>query len=285
MHPATGEVQIVVENWATVAGAAGAGCAWSPDHRRLVTNIGNDIWTLDRPSLTLTKIVDTDGVAWMPDWSPDGDWIAFNDDSYEELFTPPDILHLVRPDGSGLFVVGGDTTDYNFHAWYTSWDPTSTKLAANARWEVEPDSTPHRIVIFSDLWNHPQRQVLHTETQIKNAYGGERVFEGDNSVAWSPDGQWIASSSIVTTGQGQNIVNEHKLAVAAADGSDDIRILLSFEEASISSVVWSPDGEWLLFAAYVGSNSHIFRIPAFGGPMTDMSALSDENANDGGVCF
>jgi len=258
-----------------------AAASWNPDYTRLVFSYDNDIWVANRDGTELEKIIDTEWVAHRPDWSPTGEWIAYDDDSHDGL-GPPDLLYVARPDGTDVTLVGGDPTDWNFSVSHPSWDPTGTRIAANARWEVEPGVTKRRIVIFSDLWGTATRQALHTEEQIEAVFGPPEQYdvrEGGNGVAWSPDGEWIAYAAMAVPADVNQ--TEHKLVIARADGSGDIRILLTGDEVGMPThPTWSPDGQTIYFMRSVGSGYHIFSIPASGGTETDLSAITNAGAND-----
>jgi WD40-like Beta Propeller Repeat len=258
------------------------GASWNPDHTRLVISYDYDIWVANRDGTQLERIIDTEWIAWQPDWSPTGEWITYNDDSHDGL-GPPDLLYVARPDGSDVTLVGGDPTDWNFSVSHPSWDPTGTQIAASAhRWEVEPGVTKGRIVIFGDLWGTATRRAFHTEAQIEAAFGPPTEYdvdEGGNGISWSPDGEWIAYIAVATP---PDFANEFKLVVARADGSDDIRILVSSLETAglVVRPTWSPDGQTVFFMRWSGSESHIVSIPVTGGSETNLSAKTNADASD-----
>lgn len=264
-----------------LASGSFGGAAWNPGHTRLVFSYGDDIWVANRDGSQLKKIIDTEWVAWEPDWSPTGEWITYNDDSYGGV-GPPDLLYVARPDGTQVTLVGGDSTDWNFSVGYPSWDPTGTQIAAIARWEVEPGVTKRRIVIFGNLWGTPTRRALHTEAQIEAVFGPPteyEMYEGDNGLSWSSDGEWIA---YVARAVPPDLADEYKLAVARTDGSGEIRILASGLEANaLFKPTWSPDSQTVFFTRWVGDGrTHIFSIPATGGSETDLSARTEPDAYD-----
>ena len=266
MHPTKGDVQIALEASDEFWGGAVVGASWSPDFSRLVFSDYWDLWIVNRDGTGLRRL-DLGGSESEPDWSPTGEWIA-----YHKAGQVPALLYLIRPGGTGQTLVGDWDVDW------PSWDPSGTRIAAHSPWDGW-----FRISIFSDLWGAAQRERLHTEDQLEAAFGTTTYLdEGANGVAWSPGGEWIAYTAIVTTtGGGGELITEHKLVTARADGSGDIRILVTGDESSVlSHPTWSPDGETIYFNRLVASGFHIFSIPAAGGTATDLSAFTDADADD-----
>jgi len=75
----------------------------------------------------------------------------------------------------------------------------------------------------------------------------------DYSVAWAPDGSWIAIDRNVASGaSGASGASQasNQVWLVKPDGSQS-RVLLHEDGASYSSLNWSPDGRHLLFSRYV----------------------------------
>ncbi|MFC1878992.1 SH3 domain-containing protein [Chloroflexota bacterium] len=116
-----------------------------------------------------------------PQWSPDGRWIAYFNRTAPFETDPGDGLYLVEttclaePDTCQLEKRGPFLSDIYTHLPY-SWSPNSQQIAFMAK------SDTHPIQIFD----------LNTETfHSLNPSGGDGFVE---SLAWSPDGEWIAYS-------------------------------------------------------------------------------------------
>ena len=255
------EIKVILTDLETAAAGS-----WNPDFTRLVFESEYDIWVVNRDGTGLQKIVDATRIAHDPEWSPTGDWIAYNDDSRDGV-GPPDELYLVRPDGTGSFPVGGTTVKREFTALHPSWDPSGTRIAAGSDWEVAPGDFEPRIVIFSELFGTPQRALATTDTQLQDAFGSSNLCVGCNGVAWSPDSVWIAFNVVAADVQW--------IARVRADGSGDIELLTNGLHPS-----WSPDGQTIFFNRSIDGVSHIFSTPASGGTETDLSAITDPDAND-----
>lgn len=77
---------------------------FSPDGRSVLTSQGGSIVVLDRSGTVRTKFEVPGTQAFGPDWSPDGEWIAFSrgtDGPFADIF-------VSRPDGSEEFQVTDD---------------------------------------------------------------------------------------------------------------------------------------------------------------------------------
>ena len=82
--------------------------AWNPDHNALVFHTDRDgnyeIYRLDLFSDEVTRLTDHPAEDSYPDWSPDGEWIAFQ--SRRTAYTGQPEVYLCRPDGSDLTQLG-----------------------------------------------------------------------------------------------------------------------------------------------------------------------------------
>jgi dipeptidyl aminopeptidase/acylaminoacyl peptidase len=82
---------------------------------------------------------------------------------------------------------------------------------------------------------------------------------GDGSPAWSPDGKWIA----YTTGTNDprvEAMSNNKLALMAADGSGERRILGNSLDRGVGSPTFTADGKALLFSIDDSGEGHVGRI-------------------------
>jgi TolB protein len=99
--------------------------AWSPDGKKLACSRlsgkhGWNLWVLDREEGSTVEL----GPGLFPDWSPTGEWIAFQkpSDGEPRRFG----IWLIRPDGSEVRqVVAGD----DFWAVDPAWSPAGDALA------------------------------------------------------------------------------------------------------------------------------------------------------------
>lgn len=128
----------------------------SPDGTQLAYESGSDavivVADLDGGS---RKQLDTGTVSdpASPDWSPNGQWIAFGSADGGDIY-------VVHPDGTGLTRVGTGEAP--------QWSPDSASLLVKS---TDEDSI--------------ERIDIATRTQ-------RTLIAGARSAAWSPDGRWIA---------------------------------------------------------------------------------------------
>jgi tricorn protease len=137
----------------------------SPTGKRLLLGARGDIWSIPAehgPTINHTR---SDGVAdRMPEWSPDGQWIAWLSDrsgEYEIWVQQSDGKQEARQ-------VGSFGAPYRYGI---SWSPDSKTIAyedkAGVLYLVDLESA-RRTKVFSDYWGNP------------------------NSISWSHDSRWLA---------------------------------------------------------------------------------------------
>jgi Tol biopolymer transport system component len=151
--------------------------AWSPDGKQLVFGAGSGqpdqpdhkLYVVSADGSDLRPITTGDQNDMDPDWSPDGEWIAFHRDGG---------LWIVRPDGSDLrrLLEGPDT----FFAGM-AWSPDSDQIALS--------NTPGPDGVLREIW-----VVNRDGTDPRVVYSFERSEPSltGGRLAWGPDGRRIA---------------------------------------------------------------------------------------------
>lgn len=79
----------------------------------------------------------------------------------------------------------------------------------------------------------------------------------------SPDGRWVAYLHVpdeVPHSQGKRLV------AVPASGGEAVELTTNFD-ASVSDFRWTPDSQWLYFAAAMHGNHGLYRVPVTGGPV------------------
>jgi Tol biopolymer transport system component len=199
---------------------------WSPDSKSIAFSsesgpnlLDERIYVVDVTTASSTPRPITDAAtvrAFLPAWSPDGNWIAF-----VGISPDGDVLKLwvVHPDGTG---VHSFTTTRYVEVTTPQWAPSaaSTRLAY-AGGDVTPDLQDIFVIDIATA----------IETKISTDPANERW------PAWSPDGTKLAWLVGGTPPQ---------LRIASIDGAEPARTLAS--GAMGAPLAWSPDGT-KLFAA------------------------------------
>lgn len=243
---------------------------------------------MDAVTGTETLLDETPGITWMPAWSRSGEWIAFTDDS--RIPTPEDELVIIRPDGSERRPLSGDQLDEVFYAWWPTWSPDDSRLAAGySKFDVD-GAEVHRVAIYENIFTGPEKTRLHSEDVLEAFIGAHRedlgtpqmISEGFNGVAWSPSGDWLAYDmtyvSVSTTHAG--VTTYHLLVLADASGAGPVKLLDVSPEIgtktldviqSIQGITWSPDENHVYYSKPLEGIRRIFRVQAGGGPPESVS--------------
>src|SRR5258708_14175377 len=138
----------------------------SPDGTQMVLSLQGGLWIIRAGGGTATKITPWNVESTQPVWSPDGEWIAFQNYSTEANFA----IWVVKPDGSQLHALTSGPFDDREPSWY-------------------PDSV--KVIFSSDRSNDKQYKIWSVTLdgalrQLTTGTGAE-----SNPVV-SPDGTKIA---------------------------------------------------------------------------------------------
>jgi Tol biopolymer transport system component len=198
--------------------------ALSPDGTKAAYAWDEGLYVTDLASGQSYHIPGTNANDYNPRWSPDGSRIAF--------VRVDDVnLYIIRPDGSGLQMV----TDANDYEQLIGWsaDGESLYFGALAQDGYLLKKTNLSTGAVQDLFSINSKGL---------------------SVAISPDEKWIAffAQSAETS--------RHGLSISRVDGSER-RLLAQLDRWDISNPIWSPDGQWLLFAVINWDQTPLEEIP------------------------
>ena len=188
--------------------------------------------------------------SFLPDWSPDGQTIAFDSDRVDIDGRKIEIqVYLMNADGSGVTQL---TRGPGFHG-DPGWSPDASNLAIDASWGGGHDQTGIWIIPAADPDGVTQDEAQRLTTVPKGA-------DFDSEPQYSPDG-----SMIVFT----RFENRRRSAIHTVniDGTGLER--LTPWRLNASDPDWSPDGQRITFdsgdAGRPGSKGDIYVMDADGG--------------------
>lgn len=180
--------------------------------------------------LTTSRLTATPGVDAQPQFSPDGEEIAFSSDRSGN----PDIWVLSLASGE-LRQLGDDPAEDAQPAW----SPDGRQIAyVSSRGHA--DRLDASVVQFGyslggGIWTVP-------------SFGGRAasVLDGGFNPSWSPDGSRLAFDA--------SLDGPRRIWTAAPDGTDRLRISTDGSEgAAHIRPQWSPDGRWIVYERQEGS--------------------------------
>ena len=203
------------------------GTSWSPIAERIAFSSDrvdtDEVWTATGDGQNETRVTVTQGgYAVEPTYSPDGEWLAF------EVVTTQDIpedeqrgaIWIARVDGSSLTQLTGGP---EFDDRQPNWSPLEDRIAFQRR---TPGSDNWDIYSIS-MDGQRLRQITTTEAS-------------DTDASWSPDGAWIVYSS---NEGGLEFAN---LFVISSHGGNPIRATEN-PSGYDGAPSWSPDFKWIAF--------------------------------------
>ena len=264
--------------------------AWSPDSTQIATGSlytnGISLWDIQTGS---EIFFDVDNPAYTLSWSPDGSKLAMG--SYKgKIFN-------VKT-GATIHQLLGDESFYTL-----TWSPDGSMLASNASnkiitiWDTHTwtelrliSSTGagsiRRSVVWSPDSNFILAESLDGITSVWDVHTGVKLFQmakhkySISSMAWSPDGSRIVTTSFHTiciydAKTGAELLNipdqnqivrdiawspdshwlatgSHDNAIRLIDAKTGICHALMQMDGSVNAIAWSPDGQWLGYGCHDG---------------------------------
>ena len=186
-----------------------------------------DIWRRPVGRGEATNLTDNPAEDSQAAWSPDGKRIAFFSNRDAEKLE----LYLLELESGAIRRL----TENTFYDSGAAWSPDGRRIVFT-RYSPAPEGAEHGgagEIIELDVASGEERQL----TELEGYNGG---------LAYSPDGATIAFHRVAD--------GRSEIWFVGADGSDPRSLTDTFIDEY--SPEWSPDGEWILFSAGVGSDGH-----------------------------
>jgi len=207
----------------TVTEGTNVNLALSPDHKTIVMDLQEALWSLPITGGTAKKLTDPFLEPARPDWSSKGDLIAF-----QSFKTGTFHIWLMKPDGKGVRqLTEGHADDRDPRV-----SPDGTKVAFSSDRAFKGNY---------DIW------VADIETGKLTQWTSSPADEFEP--AWSADGTEIAyvsgAGSMGTSIKSSIAGGQAKTIVSAASG------------AHLNSPSWSPDGKMLAYTQIAGRKTHL----------------------------
>jgi Tol biopolymer transport system component len=225
---------------------------WSPDGTRLAfvatPSAGNgstEIYTIDADGSNLVQITQNEVDDDSPAWSPDGTRLALRVDEVDPGASGDSNVVVTPVAEPGVIVLGPGTNPV--------WSPDGLLIAmtvadggATRIWVQEPNGGGRRQVADVSVastrpsWSPDGLRLVVSSSglSIVDVASGSLTpltSEPGSKPIWSVDGS-IAFATTGSASPGVFVIN--------ADGSDLRRV--SGDPGAVSTMIWSPDGRWLL---------------------------------------
>jgi len=234
-HPTTGSQQQITNN-SSIEEAP----SFSPDNWNLVyasyrSQSSWELYAYDLRRGTEQQLTSFDGEAHFPVWSPvKGDTrIVFEGRFFEsDSTTNVWMLDIATAELTQLTYGNSDTRP--------SWSPDGTKVIfGRAGTDTSGDGNV-TVSDFADIY------VLDVASGVEKNLT-ETPDVGEFNFAWSPDGEWIAYTSMRRDVNGDGSINlndsENLYLIPSGGGEEQ---LLNLRGKAIFSPSWSPDGRFIL---------------------------------------
>lgn len=236
-----------------------------------------NLWTMTPTGTELTQLTQTGGLTSRPNWSPDGQRIAYS------AFAGGGYQVFVADSDGGNPQQLTNTASTDWEAW---WSPdgerlvfASTRSGESEIYTMLADGSEQRMIgdqagfLCYPAWSPDGSQLIFTSgsdivtLDLDDPVGTRTVISSGRDPSFSPDGTLITFARWV--GEAFDVF------VADADGSNEVR--LTTHPAPDWNPVFSPDGAKIAFASYRDANWEIYTVRLDG---TDLQRITDNPASD-----
>jgi Tol biopolymer transport system component len=259
-----------------------SGPVWSPDSRRIAyttwtnnggvaQNLRNEdqtaaVWTMAADGTDRRLLVDgAPGLAWIPAWSPDGEWIAYTvspkgpsanaagaapePQPVPAGIGPPSAMSgasiwLIRPDGTDAHRLSPEGSD----AVGAAWSPNGTRLAYGVS-----DATGNGDIYVATVTDSGMTDEHVLAPSPGNEWGA----------TWSPDGTHIVFTS--------NRTGDDEVWMVAVDSDDGDPRQLTDNATGDWVAAYAPDGSRIVFVSDRSGDPEIWSMATDGSDPRNLS--------------
>jgi TolB protein len=212
--------------------------AWSPDGKTLVYSMGGSLWKQSIDSTTAEELTDGPGYDYQPDWSPDGNTVAF----VRYLHDAMELEALDLKSGAVTQWTRGGAVNLE-----PRWSPDGSRIAfvstkGTGRFHIFI-GRPAKAGFTAAPWSKKRK------SKIARYYYSP--FDQQLSPAWSPDGRALVYVDNPETGYGSGSLWRQQV-----DKRAPARLLHREETNWKAAPDWSPDGKRVIFSSYAGRQSN-----------------------------
>ena len=212
--------------------------AWSPDGKTLVYSMAGGLWKQRIDSTTAEELTDGPGYDYQPDWSPDGNTVAF-------VRYLHDAVELCALDlKSGIVTQWTHGGDVNLEP---RWSPDGSRIAF-----VSTKGTGHFHIFIGTRSKAGFNAVPWSkERKSKIARDYYSPIDQQLSPTWSPD-----SRDLIYVDNPETAYGSGSLWRQQTDKRKPARLLHREETNWKAAPDWSPDGKRVIFSSYAGRQSN-----------------------------